>query len=159
MNILIYLIAAAVIGWVATSLMHDRSNLLLNIVIAVIGAFLAGWFLSPLFGVGTINDAITLPTMLVTLLGAIILIAIVRLNTSKTLKILVSVDKENTNLGEKNYVDHYHYLVRLVAAWLFRWEYQSKFPKNWKLDSYITGHRDHTCHIEFAWGDLVPMLD
>ncbi len=79
MNILIYLIAAAVIGWVATSLMHDRSNLLLNIVIAVIGAFLAGWFLSPLFGVGTINDAITLPTMLVTLLGAIILIAIVRL--------------------------------------------------------------------------------
>ena len=79
MNILISLIAAAVIGWVATSLMHDRSNLLLNIVIAVIGAFLAGYFLSPLFGVGTINDAITLPTMLVTLLGAIILIAIVRL--------------------------------------------------------------------------------
>ncbi len=79
MNIIIYLIAAAVIGWVATSLMHDRSNLLLNIVIAVIGAFLAGWFLSPLFGVGTINDAITLPTMLVTLLGSIILIAIVRL--------------------------------------------------------------------------------
>jgi len=79
MNILIYLIAAAVIGWIATSIMHDRSNLLLNIVIAVIGAFLAGWFLSPLFGIGTINDAITLPTMLVTLLGAIILIAIVRL--------------------------------------------------------------------------------
>jgi uncharacterized membrane protein YeaQ/YmgE (transglycosylase-associated protein family) len=79
MNIIIYLIAAAVIGWVATSLMHDRSNLLLNIVIAVIGAFLAGWFLSPLFGIGTINDAITLPTMLVTLLGSVILIAIVRL--------------------------------------------------------------------------------
>ena len=59
--------------------MHDRSNLLINIVVAVVGAFLAGWFLSPLFGVGTINDAITLPTMLVTLLGAIILIAIVRL--------------------------------------------------------------------------------
>jgi uncharacterized membrane protein YeaQ/YmgE (transglycosylase-associated protein family) len=79
MNILIYLIAAAVIGWIATSIMHDRSNLLINIVVAVVGAFLAGWFLSPLFGVGTINDAITLPTMLVTLLGAIILIAIVRL--------------------------------------------------------------------------------
>ena len=79
MNLLIYLIAAAVIGWVATSVMHDRSNLLINIVVAVVGAFLAGYFLSPLFGVGTINDAITLPTMLVTLLGAIILIAIVRL--------------------------------------------------------------------------------
>ncbi len=78
-NVLIYLIAAAIIGWVATSLMHDRSNLLINIVLAVVGAFLAGYFLSPLFGIGTINDAITLPTMLVTLLGAIILIAIVRL--------------------------------------------------------------------------------
>jgi uncharacterized membrane protein YeaQ/YmgE (transglycosylase-associated protein family) len=79
MNILIYLIAAAVIGWIATSVMRDNSNLLMNIIIAVVGAFLAGWFLSPLFGIGTINDAITLPTMLVTLLGAIILIAIVRL--------------------------------------------------------------------------------
>lgn len=79
MNILIYLVAAAVIGWVASELMHDRASLLMNIVIAVVGAFLAGYFLSPLFGVGTINDAITVPTMLVTLLGSIILLAIVRL--------------------------------------------------------------------------------
>jgi uncharacterized membrane protein YeaQ/YmgE (transglycosylase-associated protein family) len=79
MNLLIYLIVAAVIGWVATELMHDRSNLLLNIIVAVVGAFLAGYFLSPIFKVGTINDAITIPTMLVTLLGAIILLAIVHL--------------------------------------------------------------------------------
>ena len=79
MNILIYLVVAAVIGWVATEIMHDRSNLLLNIVIAVIGAFLAGYFLSPIFGVGTINDAITVPTMLLTLLGSVILLAIVHL--------------------------------------------------------------------------------
>lgn len=79
MNIIIYLVVAAVIGWVATMIMRDRSSLLINIVVAVVGALLAGWFLSPLFGVGTINDAITLPTMLVTLLGAIILLAIVRL--------------------------------------------------------------------------------
>ena len=79
MNIIIYLIAAAFIGWVATAIMHNRSNLLINIVVAVIGAFLAGYFLSPLFNIGTINDAITLPTMLVTLLGAIILLVIVNL--------------------------------------------------------------------------------
>ncbi len=79
MNIIIYLIVAAVIGWIATELMHDRSNLLINIVIAVLGAFLAGFFLSPIFGVGTINQAITLPTILVTLLGAIVLLAIIRL--------------------------------------------------------------------------------
>jgi uncharacterized membrane protein YeaQ/YmgE (transglycosylase-associated protein family) len=83
MNILIYLIVAAVIGWVATELMHDRSNLLINIIVAVVGAFLAGYFLSPIFKVGTINDAITIPTMLVTLLGSIILLAIVHLITHR----------------------------------------------------------------------------
>ena len=77
MNLIIYLVVAAVIGWVATELMHDRSNLLINIIVAVVGAFLAGYFLSPIFKVGTINDAITVPTMLVTLLGAVILLAIV----------------------------------------------------------------------------------
>jgi uncharacterized membrane protein YeaQ/YmgE (transglycosylase-associated protein family) len=79
MNLVIYLVVAAVIGWVATELMHDRSNLLINIVVAVVGAFLAGYFLSPFFKVGTINNAITVPTMLVTLLGSIILLAIVNL--------------------------------------------------------------------------------
>jgi uncharacterized membrane protein YeaQ/YmgE (transglycosylase-associated protein family) len=79
MNIIIYLIVAAVIGWVATEVMHDRSNLLINIVVAVVGAFLAGYFLSPIFHVGTINDAFTIPTMLVTLLGAIILLAALNL--------------------------------------------------------------------------------
>jgi uncharacterized membrane protein YeaQ/YmgE (transglycosylase-associated protein family) len=79
MNILIYLIVAAIIGWVATEIMHDRSNLLINIVVAVIGAFLAGWFLSPIFHVGSINAAITWQTVLLTLAGAIILLFIVNL--------------------------------------------------------------------------------
>ena len=79
MNIIIYLIVAAVIGWIATELMHDRSNLLINIVVAVLGAFLAGYFLSPIFHVGTINQAITVPTMLLTLAGAVILLFIVNL--------------------------------------------------------------------------------
>jgi len=79
MNIIIYLVVAAVIGWVASLIMKDRGGLLINIIMAILGAFLAGWFISPLLGIGTINDAITLPTMLVTLLGAVILIGIVHL--------------------------------------------------------------------------------
>lgn len=79
MNLLIYLAVAAIIGYVATVLMRDRSNLLTNIIVAVIGAFLAGYFLTPIFHVGTINDAITIPTMLLTLLGAIILLAVANL--------------------------------------------------------------------------------
>ena len=77
MNLIIYLVVAAAIGWVATEIMKDRSNLLSNIIVAVVGAFLAGYFLSPIFKLGTINDAITLPTILVTLLSSVILLAIV----------------------------------------------------------------------------------
>ena len=79
MNLLIYLIVAAIIGWIATEITHNRSNLLINIVVAVVGAFLAGYFLTSIFKVGTINDAITIPTMLVTLLGSVILLVIVNM--------------------------------------------------------------------------------
>ena len=53
---------------------------LLNIVVGVVGALLAGFLLAPLFGVGTINQSnFSLPSLLVSLLGAIILLAIVNL--------------------------------------------------------------------------------
>jgi uncharacterized membrane protein YeaQ/YmgE (transglycosylase-associated protein family) len=80
MNIIIYLIVAAVIGWIATEIMHDRSNLLINIIVAVVGAFLAGYFLTPLFHISTINQGnFSIPALLVSLLGSIILLAIVNL--------------------------------------------------------------------------------
>ena len=81
MNLLIYLIAGAIVGYVASRIMRTNSQqgLILDIVVGVVGAFVAGWFLTPIFGVGTINDAITLPTMLVTLGGAIVLLFIVKL--------------------------------------------------------------------------------
>jgi uncharacterized membrane protein YeaQ/YmgE (transglycosylase-associated protein family) len=58
---------------------NSQQGLILDIVVGVIGAFLAGYFISPLLGVGTINDAISIPTLLVTLLGSVILLAIVKL--------------------------------------------------------------------------------
>lgn len=80
MNLIIYLIAGAIVGYVASRIMHTngQQGTLLDIVVGVIGAFIAGYFLSPLFGIGTINDAITLPTMLVTLLGAVVLLWVVK---------------------------------------------------------------------------------
>ena len=81
MNIIIYLIAGAIVGYIASRIMRTNSQqgLLLDILVGVIGAFLAGYFISPLLGVGTINDAITLPTMLVTLLGSVILLWIFKM--------------------------------------------------------------------------------
>ena len=79
MNIIIYLVAAAVIGWVASVIMKDRASLLVNIIVGIVGAYLAGYFISPYLKVGTINDAVNIPTMFITLLGAVILIGIVHL--------------------------------------------------------------------------------
>jgi uncharacterized membrane protein YeaQ/YmgE (transglycosylase-associated protein family) len=82
MNFIIWLIAGAVIGWLASRIMGTSSQqgLLLDIVVGVIGAVLAGWFLSPLLGVGTINqNDFSIPALLVSLLGAVILLAVVRL--------------------------------------------------------------------------------
>jgi uncharacterized membrane protein YeaQ/YmgE (transglycosylase-associated protein family) len=82
MNIILWLIAGAVIGWVASRIINTSSQqgLFLDIVVGVIGAVLAGWFLTPLFGIGTINqNDFSLPALLVSLLGAVILLAIVRL--------------------------------------------------------------------------------
>jgi uncharacterized membrane protein YeaQ/YmgE (transglycosylase-associated protein family) len=81
MNIIIYLIAGAIVGYIASRIMRTNSQqgLILDIVVGVIGAFLAGYFISPLLGIGTINDAITIPTMLVTLLGSVVLLWIYKM--------------------------------------------------------------------------------
>ena len=81
MNIIIYLIAGAIVGYIASRVMNTNSQqgLLLDIVVGVVGAFLAGYFISPLLGIGTINDAITIPTMLVTLLGSVVLLGLYKM--------------------------------------------------------------------------------
>ena len=81
MNLIIYLIAGAIVGYAASMIMRTNSQqgLLLDILVGVVGALLAGAFISPLLGVGTINDAITLPTLLVSLLGSVVLLWIYKM--------------------------------------------------------------------------------
>jgi uncharacterized membrane protein YeaQ/YmgE (transglycosylase-associated protein family) len=82
MNFIIWLIAGAFIGWLASVIMktNGRQGLIIDIVVGVVGAFLAGYFLTPFFGVGTINqNNFSIPALLVSLLGAVILLALVRL--------------------------------------------------------------------------------
>lgn len=81
MNLIIYLIAGAIVGYIASRIMHTNSQqgLILDIVVGVVGAFIAGYFISPLLGVGTINEAITIPTMLVTLIGSVVLLWIYKM--------------------------------------------------------------------------------
>src|SRR5215470_14799621 len=82
MNLLLWVIIGGVIGWLASLMMGTdvQQGILLNIVVGVVGAFLAGLLLTPLLGVGTINqNNFSLPSMFVSFLGAIILLTIVNM--------------------------------------------------------------------------------
>lgn len=81
-NLIVWLVVGGVIGWIASMIMKTdgQQGLLLNIVVGIVGAAIAGWFLSPMFGVASINDnAFSAASMGVSLLGAVILLAIVNL--------------------------------------------------------------------------------
>ena len=76
-GIIIWLIVGGVVGWLASLIMRTdaQQGILLNIVVGIVGAFLAGLII----GGGSINDAITLESFLWSLLGAVVLLAIVNL--------------------------------------------------------------------------------
>jgi uncharacterized membrane protein YeaQ/YmgE (transglycosylase-associated protein family) len=89
-NFIVWLIAGAIIGWLASRLMgtDGQQGTLLDIVVGVVGAFIAGWFLTPLFGISTINQSnVSLPALMVSLLGAIILLAVVRVLRGRGLRL------------------------------------------------------------------------
>jgi uncharacterized membrane protein YeaQ/YmgE (transglycosylase-associated protein family) len=82
MNLIIWLVAGGVIGWIASILMRTNAQqgILLNIVVGIVGALLAGFVLTPLLGRGTINSGdFSLMGLVLSLVGAIILLAIVNL--------------------------------------------------------------------------------
>ena len=82
MNIIIWLALGGLIGWLASVVMRtdDRQGVLLNVVVGIVGAILGGWILSPLVGISTINQSnFSLGGLLVSLGGAVILLAIVNL--------------------------------------------------------------------------------
>ena len=82
MNIIIWLVVGGIIGWLASLVMKTdaQQGVILNVIVGIVGAMLGGWLISPLIGVGTINqDTFSLPAMLVSFVGAAILLAIVNL--------------------------------------------------------------------------------
>jgi uncharacterized membrane protein YeaQ/YmgE (transglycosylase-associated protein family) len=81
-NFLIWIIVGAVIGWVASLIMrtNSRQGLIADIIVGIVGAFIGGYFLSPIFNVSTINEGnFSIPALLVSLGGAVILLAISKL--------------------------------------------------------------------------------
>lgn len=80
MNFIIWLVVGGIVGWVASLIMRRdaQQGIILNVIVGIVGAFLGGLLISPLIGVSTINQGnISIPSILVSLGGAVILLAIV----------------------------------------------------------------------------------
>jgi uncharacterized membrane protein YeaQ/YmgE (transglycosylase-associated protein family) len=77
MGLIIVLIVGAVVGWLAGMIMRTGGGILFDIAVGIVGALIAGF----LFGGGAsiINAPLNLISVLYSLVGAIILLAIVKL--------------------------------------------------------------------------------
>jgi uncharacterized membrane protein YeaQ/YmgE (transglycosylase-associated protein family) len=82
MNLIVWLIVGGIVGWLASLVMRTdaQQGVLLNIVVGIVGAFLGGLLIGPMVGSSGINQGnFSLPGLLVSLVGAIILLGIVNL--------------------------------------------------------------------------------
>jgi len=76
-GILVWLIVGGICGWLASLIMRTdaQQGIIMNVVVGIVGAVIAGLVL----GKGNINGGLTIETFLWSLLGAVILLAIVNL--------------------------------------------------------------------------------
>ena len=82
MNLIILLVVGGILGWVASLIMRTdgQQGIILNVVVGIVGAILAGFVLNPLIGGGNIMSGnLSISAILVSLLGAVVLLAIVNL--------------------------------------------------------------------------------
>jgi len=79
-NLIVWLLVGALIGWLASMVMRTdaQQGALLNIVVGIVGAMIGGFLL----GGPTINSsALNLTALVVSFVGAVVLLAIVNLVT------------------------------------------------------------------------------
>ncbi len=82
MGLIILIVVGGIIGWLASLVMRTdgQQGILLNVVVGIVGAFLGGFLLAPMLNYGgSITEGINMPSLLVSFLGAVVLLAIVNL--------------------------------------------------------------------------------
>jgi uncharacterized membrane protein YeaQ/YmgE (transglycosylase-associated protein family) len=82
MGLILMLVVGGILGWLASMVMRTdaQQGIFLNVVVGIVGALLGGLLLSPLIGGAPITSgAFDVRSLLVSFLGAIILLAIVNL--------------------------------------------------------------------------------
>ena len=80
-DFIILIVVGGILGWLASIVMRTdgQQGIFLNVVVGIVGAFLGGFVARLLNFGGSITDGISIPSLLVSFLGAVILLAIVNL--------------------------------------------------------------------------------
>jgi uncharacterized membrane protein YeaQ/YmgE (transglycosylase-associated protein family) len=78
MNIILWIVFGGIVGWLASIIMKTNAEMGIgsNIIVGILGALLGGW-VATLFGGPTVTG-FNISSFLVAILGAVILLAIVR---------------------------------------------------------------------------------
>ncbi len=82
MGLLLIIVVGGILGWLASIVMRTdaQQGILLNVVVGIVGAFLAGFLITPLIGGAPITSgAMDIRSLLASFLGAIVLLGIVNL--------------------------------------------------------------------------------
>ena len=82
MSLLVTIIIGGIVGWLASILMKTdgQQGLLMNVVVGIVGAFIGGFLMNSMTGSDTINQQnFSLTSLVVSFLGAVVLLAVVRL--------------------------------------------------------------------------------
>ncbi len=82
MNLILIIIVGGILGWLASMIMRTdaQQGIFLNIVVGIVGALVAGFLINPLLGGGTITQGdFSISALVVSFLGALVLLAIVNL--------------------------------------------------------------------------------
>lgn len=89
MGFILWIVMGALVGWIASKIMGTdaEQGAFLNILVGIVGAALGGWLLAPRLGGGTINQYnFSLASVVISLLGAIVLLALVNLLRGRGLR-------------------------------------------------------------------------
>ncbi len=82
MGLIILIVVGGVLGWLASLMMRTdgQQGILLNVAVGIVGAVIAGLVVNPMIGGGNImNGDYSVSSLLVSFLGAVVLLAIVNL--------------------------------------------------------------------------------
>ena len=82
MNIIIILVVGGVLGWLASIVMRTdgQQGIFLNVIVGIVGAFLAGFIITPLIGGAPITSGnFDIRSLIASFLGAVVLLAIVNM--------------------------------------------------------------------------------